>query len=66
MPLGCQNGEPGRVLVEVEEVELLPESPVVARPRLLEPLEVRLEILLAEEGGAVDARQLRIPLVARQ
>ena len=49
---------------EVEEVELRAELAVVAAPRLLEPLEVRVEIRLRVEGGAVDPRQLRVVLVA--
>src|SRR5207245_349766 len=53
-----------RVLVEVKEVEALPEHPVVALARLLEPLEVGVEILLVVERGAVDPRQLRLRRVA--
>src|SRR5918912_1303060 len=41
-----------------------PEASVVAPLRLLDPLEVRVERLLRVEGGAVDPRQLRVPLVA--
>ena len=52
------------MLREVEEVELRAEPPVVARARLLEPLEVRVEVLLRVEGRAVDARELRVLLVA--
>ena len=52
------------MLVEVEEVELEPEPAVVARARLLEPLEVRVEVGLRVERGAVDPRQLRVLLVA--
>src|SRR4029453_3618160 len=36
---------------------------MVALLRLLEPLEVRVEVGLREEGRAVDARQLRVLLV---
>ena len=64
IPFGCQNGEPGEALLEVEEVELRPEPPVVVRARLLEPLEVRVEVGLREERRAVDPRQLRVLLVA--
>ena len=53
-----------RVLGEVEEVELAAELAVVARPRLLEPLEIGVEIGLRVERRPVDARQLRVPLVA--
>ncbi len=48
----------------MKEVELRPEPPVVAPARLLEPLEVRVEVFLRVEGGAVDARELRVALVA--
>src|SRR5713101_1287915 len=49
---------------EVEEVELRTDPPVVALARFLEPLEVRVEILLVVEGGAVNTRQLRLRRVA--
>jgi hypothetical protein len=48
----------------VEEVELRPEAAVVALPRLLEPLQVCVEVVLRVERGAVDPRQLRVVLVA--
>src|SRR5207247_2707157 len=49
-----------RVLGEMEEVELAPEPAVVAALGLLEPLEVRVEVVLRVEGGAVDAGELRL------
>ena len=52
------------MLGEVEEVELLPEPAVVALARLLERCEVRVEVGLRVERGAVDAGQLRVVLVA--
>ena len=52
------------MLGEVEEVELRAEAAVVALARLLEPLEVRVEVGLREERGAVDPGQLRVVLVA--
>ena len=54
----------GRVLGQVEEVELAPEPAVVAAPRLLEPLQVGVEVGLRVEGGAVDAGELRLRRVA--
>ena len=54
---------PRRVIREVEEVELRPEPPVVAPLRLLEPLEVGVEVGLRVEGRAVDPRQLLVLLV---
>src|SRR3954454_6395524 len=52
------------MLGEAEEVELAAEPAVVAAARLLQPLQVRLEIRLRVEGGAVDAGQLRLRGVA--
>src|SRR5262245_44330778 len=57
-------GRARRVLVEVEQVELVAEPSVVAAARLLAPLEVRIEVGLRVERGAVDPRQLRVLLVA--
>ena len=51
-------------LLDAEEIELLAEHAVVARLDLFEVLEVGVEVLLREEGCAVDALQLRILLVA--
>src|SRR5579864_5423968 len=59
-PLRVPEGGARRVLVEVEEVELLPEHAVVALARLLEPLEIRVEIVLRVERRPVDPRQLRL------
>ena len=63
-PLRVPERRAGRVVGEVEEVELDSEPAVVSRPCLLEPLEVRVEVRLGEEGRAVDARELRVALVA--
>ncbi len=52
------------MLREMEEVELRPDAAVVAGARLLEPLEVRVEVGLRVERGAVDAGQLGVVLVA--
>ena len=51
VPLGSQNGEPGREVGEHEQVELAAELAVVARAGLLEALQVLLELLL--RGHAV-------------
>ena len=64
VPFGCQNGDSGRVVGEMEEVEVDSEAAVVAALRLLEPLDVRVEVGLREERRAVDPRQLRVVLVA--
>jgi len=52
------------VLVEVEEIELNAEPAVVAPLCLLEALEMKVEILLREEGRAVDAGELLFGRVA--
>ena len=49
---------------EVEEVELRAEPAMVARARLLEPLEVGVEVGLRVERRAVDPCELRVLLVA--
>ena len=54
----------GRGVLEVEQVELRADAAVVVRPRLLEPLEVRVEVGLREERRSVDPGQLRVLLVA--
>ncbi len=51
-------------LIDVEEAELAAELAVVALFRLLEALEVFVELGLVLEGGAVDALQLRVLVVA--
>src|SRR6266516_2530398 len=48
----------------MEEIELYAETAVIALARLLEPLEVRVEVLLRVERRPVDPRQLRVLLVA--
>ena len=63
-PLRVPERRARRVLVEVEEVELRAEPAVVALLRLLEQLQARVEVLLAEERGAVDPGQLRVVRVA--
>ncbi len=63
-PLRVPERRSRRVLVEVEEVELHPEAAMVTLFRLLEQCEARVEVLLAEERGAVDPRQLGVVRVA--
>ena len=63
-PLRVPERRARRMVGEVEEVELHAEPPVVAALRLLDPLEVRVEVILVVEGGAVDPRELRVVLVA--
>ena len=54
----------GRGVAEVEEVELAPEPAMVAPARLLDALEMRVEVGLLEERRAVDAREHRAARVA--
>ena len=61
-PLGVEEGRARRDRVKREEVEHLAEPPVVALLRLLQALQVRLEVLLAGPRRPVDALEL---LVAR-
>ncbi len=63
--LGVPEDEAGAgELLNAEEVELLAEDAMVAARGFFEAREVGVEILLREEGGAVDALELRILLVA--
>src|SRR5207244_3744503 len=62
--LRVPEGRAWGALREVEQVELDAEPAVVAPFRLLQALEVRVEVGLVEEGGAVDPRELRVVLVA--
>ena len=55
IPFGQPERRAGRELGEQEQLELLAELAVVARARLLEPLEVLGELVLGGERGAVDA-----------
>ena len=52
------------LLREREQVELGAQLAVVAALGLLEPLQVRLEVVLGRPRGAVDPGQLRVLLVA--
>src|SRR5690606_20328873 len=52
----------GGVREELEEVQLLAEHAMVALARLLEPVEVRLELVLLEERRRVDALE-HLPLL---
>ena len=63
-PFRVPEGRARGALGDVKEVELTPEPTVVAALRLLEALQVRVQVRLREEGRAVDPRQLRVVLVA--
>ena len=64
--LGVPEDEPrARDLLNAEEVELTTQDAVVARLDLLQPLEVRVEVLRVEERRPVDALQLLVLLVAQ-
>src|SRR3954465_6057480 len=54
---GLPERRPGRQLRQEEQVELAAQLAVVARACLLELLEVRVEVVLRQERGAVDARE---------
>ncbi len=54
-----------RDLLDGEQVELLAQHAMIARLDLFQPLEVRVEILRVEEGGAIDALQLLVLLIAQ-
>jgi hypothetical protein len=56
-----EEGETRGIFVKAEEIELLAEHPMIALLRLFEEGEVLLQVVLAEESGAIDAHQL-LPL----
>ena len=62
--LGVEEREAGALLVEAEEVEVPADPPVVALAGELERLEVRRQLVLARERGAVDAGEHLVLLVA--
>ncbi|AIY17733.2 Serine phosphatase RsbU, regulator of sigma subunit [Pimelobacter simplex] len=63
--LGVEHRQPGPDLVgEAEQVELAAQLAVVTALGLLEPVQVLVERLLARPGGAVDALELLVLLVA--
>ena len=63
--LGMPEDEAGAgELLNAEQVELLAQHAMVALGRFFKPREVGVQILLREEGGAVNALQLRIFFVA--
>ena len=64
IPFGCQNGDPGECSSKWKRSSCGPSRRWSSLLRLLEPLEVRVEVGLAEERGAVDPGQLRVLLVA--
>ena len=66
IPFGCQNGEPGEWSERWNRSSCDAEPAVVALPRLLEPLEMRVEVGLRVERRAVDPRQLRFVESPRQ
>ncbi len=61
---GVEEGEAGPLFVEAEQVEVPADAAVVALPGELERLEVRRQLLLAREGGAVDTGEHLVLLVA--
>ena len=65
LAVGQEEGDAGaHVVREGEQAQLPPQPPMVARPRLLKALEVRVELRLRREQRPVDALQLRPRLVA--
>ena len=63
-PLRVPEDAADRLLPHMKEVELAPEPAVVPTLGFLKPEEVLVEFVLAGPGGAVDALQLGVALVA--
>ena len=53
-----------RFLLKMEQVHVLTDAPVIALGGFLEPDKVRVELLLVQPAGAVDAAQHRVILIA--
>src|SRR3546814_12890677 len=53
-----------RLLLDMEQVHLAAEPPMVALLGLLETVEIGLQLLLVAPAGAVDALELRVPRIA--
>ena len=65
VPFGCHRGRPGpHLVVEEEQLQVAPQAAVVPLLRLLQHAQVAVEGLAAGEGGAVDALQHLVALVA--
>ncbi len=62
--VGVPEHRAGAFLLEVEQVHLAAELSVVALLGLFELMQIRVELLLLGEGGAVDAGQHRVVAVA--
>src|SRR5262245_52374415 len=54
----------GRLRLEVEEIEVLPDAAVIALLGFFEPVQVGREILVVEPRGAVDALEHLVARVA--
>ena len=62
--MGCQKTEPDRLFLQMEQVHLAADAAVVALLRLLQHVEIGVELLLVRPAGAVDALQLRVLRIA--
>ena len=62
--LGVPEHAADRLFLEVEQVHLLADAAVVAAFRLLQHMQVGVEFLLVAPGGAIDARQHGVAVIA--
>ena len=62
--LGMPEDRARRLLLEVEQIELLAEPAMIAPLRFLEPVQVGVELLAARERGAVDPLEHGVAAVA--
>ena len=63
-PFGMPEHRARRLFLEVEQVEILADAPVVALLGLFEAVQVFREILVVEPGGAVDALEHLVARIA--
>ena len=53
-----------RFFLQVEQVHLATQLAVVAQRSFFQPVEMRLQLLLVEPAGSINARKLRVLLIA--
>ena len=62
--IGMPEDAPVGLFLQVEQVHLAAQLAMIAQGGFFQPMKVRVQLLLVEPASAVDARQLRIALIA--
>src|SRR5439155_15461369 len=61
---GVPEDRPRRLFLQVKQVEILANAPMIALLGLLEPVQIPIELLLVGPGGAVNALQHLVARIA--